>query len=310
MDLVLSIDLSIINRLTCHVNRKGLFAMSEKQRVRLIAHSTNISNVVLTQYQHVSDGAKLTYFVLESYDWPDETGKSKGKCWPSIETLAQARGKSYDTIVRHLKELEKAGLIRIESGQDTGTTNRYWLLNPSEEETQLYITRITGKPSEKIVTPENLQPEQKQVTPYLKNEIPSAAKMRHHEESNMKESKKHDDSNQQPPKTQTFKNSKLGACQTTPYLAKLMDDFSRLLNDTEHAASNRTQIINLYRESGMPERTFTQLLYEAKKRAQWATVTSVNPLKGGPNRAAYFFKVVRDLLADDKAKLTYLPNIN
>ena len=60
---------------------------AQLRRARLTAHSTAISNVVLLGYAHLSDGARLTYMVLESYDWPDKDGFSKGRCWPSIASM-------------------------------------------------------------------------------------------------------------------------------------------------------------------------------------------------------------------------------
>lgn len=292
---------------------KGLFGMSKNQRVRLTAYSTNISNVVLTQYHQLSDGAKLTYFVLESYDWPDEHGKSKGKCWPAIDTLAQARGKSYDTIMRHLKELEKAALIQIESGQETGTTNCYQLLGPSSAEMEVYIKNFGGKPCLPKAIEQAEAESQNYGTPSLTNAVAGNAVLPHHEESNMNKQNKHEDSNHKSstsvnlPNLQTQTNIK-----QAPYLSKLMDDFSRSLNDTEHAASNRSQILNLYYQSGLEEKSFVQMLYEAKKRTQWANVKSTNPVKGGPNRAAYFFRVVRDLITNRNQILqpNYLHNTN
>src|SRR4051812_7785703 len=118
-------------------------AAATSRRVRLTSHSTTVSNAVLLGYANLSDGAKLTYMVLESYDWPDKDGYSKGKCWPSIETIAAARGKSYDTVARHLKELESAGLIRVESGQERGVANCYWLLGPSQQEFAAYLKRFS-----------------------------------------------------------------------------------------------------------------------------------------------------------------------
>lgn len=290
---------------------KGLFAMSKNQRVRLTAYSTNISNVVLTQYHQLSDGAKLTYFVLESYDWPDEHGKSKGKCWPAIDTLAQARGKSYDTIMRHLKELEKAALIQIESGQETGTTNCYQLLGPSSQETEIYIKNFAGKPS---VAKETEQTEaQFCPTPSPKTAGAGIAVLPHHEESNMNKQNKHEDSNHKPKMQSTLSGSQnQTSSKSVPYLSKLMDDFSRSLNDIEHATSNRSQLLNLYYQSGLEEKSFVQMLYEAKKRTQWANVKTINPVKGGPNRAAYFFKVVRDLIANlnQITQPSYLHNTN
>ena len=273
-------------------------------RVRLTSHSTNISNIVLLGYQQLSDGAKLTYMVLESYDWPDETGFSKGKCWPTIESLATTRGKSYDTITRHLKELETANLIKIESGQERGAANCYWLLEPSQDETQLYLTRYSkkaGQPSEAMEPAETL-PQICTTTSRKFAPLPPA-NLQDKESNLSQESRIKKDSN--PLRTLNFRESAKpaevkidGKAKTTQsaYLSRLMDDFSRLFNDLAHAASNRTQIQNLFQQSYLAEADFTTLLYEAKKRTQWASLANAATTSSGPNRAAYFFQVVRDLL--------------
>jgi DNA-binding MarR family transcriptional regulator len=281
------------------MGNKGVFAMSQKSRVRLTAHSTNISNVILFQYKELSDGAKLTYIILESYDWSDGSGMSKGRCWPSIETLAEARGKSYDTILRHLKELEKAELIRIESGQERGTTNCYWLLEPSQAETERYTQRL---PQKAELSVEKTAAQESDPT-YRESATLPVAKMLHHEESRLKNPKEPDSNPPMSVRVPNFSDKKFTSnAKTTlnihsPYLTRLMDDFSRALNDTSHANSNRTQVLRIFHESGLPERTFGELLYEAKKRTQWANLAGKPRLDGGPNRAAYFFRVVRDLVA-------------
>ena len=280
-------------------------------RVRLTAHSTTISNVVLLGYHSLSDGAKLTYMVLESYDWPDENGYSKGKCWPTIESLATARGKSYDTVARHLKELEAAGLIRIESGQERGVPNCYWLLEPSAQENELYITKYSKKPSTlKLVPPQSAEelPPQECLTLSGTATVGGAVNLPDKEPELSQESK--------PKKPQIKPDSNplrervsgKGVAQSSPnrsdqsvYLSRLMDDFSRSLNDTDHAASNRTQAHNLFSQSGLDEPTFTKVLYEAKKRTQWAALADSSTARSGPNRAAYFFQVVRDLLRQPSA---------
>lgn len=118
-----------------------------RRRKKLTTHTTAISNIVIFGYNQLSDAAKMTYIALESYDWPDENGFSKGKAWPSIATLAADRGKSYDTISRHLKELQLAGLITVESGKQLGRTNIYWLEEPSESAVTTYTARCQKRTS-------------------------------------------------------------------------------------------------------------------------------------------------------------------
>ncbi len=281
---------------------------------RFTAHSTPIANAVLRGYSKLSDGAKLTYLVLESYDFPDKEGYSKGKCWPSIETIASARGKSYDTVARHLKELEAAGLIRIESGQGRRAVNCYWLLGPSEQEAANYRKQYAAPAVIKESTPESNRsseaagevPQGCGITP-LENAEPDPAILQE-EEHELKEFKTKNlerkiDSNHFHP--QICKND--SASQVTPrsiYISEVLLDFSRRLNDLEHSQSNQTQAQNLFRESGLEERAFIELLYEAKKRTQWAAMATPRTVGNGPNRAAYFFTVLRDLLENNPRKAT------
>lgn len=276
------------------------------RRVRLTPHSTTISNAVLLGYASLSDGARLTYMVLESYDWPDKDGFSKGCCWPSIETIASVRGKSYDSIARHLKELEAAGLIRVESGQERGVANCYWLLGPSEEEFAAYLqnfseTAVDNETYRDANTCPVFEVPQPRGRGYGKNALPGPAKMpgEKHEikEPNLKKSEPEKDSN--PFHSRSNKEGPTAPERSrSPYISQIILDFSKSLNDLAHAPSNQSQAQSLFRQSGLDERPFVELLYEAKKRTQWAAIATPKTTGNGPNRAAYFFKVVRNLLEE------------
>ena len=96
-----------------------------KRRNRLKRHYVNTSNVLLYGYQEVayeergsnktfrlSDAAKITYQVIDGFDWEDkETKDSKGFVYPSIDTLVKIRGLSRRTIFEHINQLEKAKLL-------------------------------------------------------------------------------------------------------------------------------------------------------------------------------------------------------
>ena len=50
------------------------------------------SKVLLYGYAYVSDAAKITYQVIDGFDWEDKATKaSKGCAWPASETLANIR---------------------------------------------------------------------------------------------------------------------------------------------------------------------------------------------------------------------------
>ena len=100
------------------------------QRPRLERHFVQAPQVLLRAYPHLSDGAKLTYLALLSFDYLDaESEAHKGIVYPSIETLMAIRGKGKSTIYAHLAELEKHGLAEVLIGEGIR------LYNPLEGET-------------------------------------------------------------------------------------------------------------------------------------------------------------------------------
>ena len=83
-----------------------------KRRNRLKKHFVNVSNVLLYCYEYVSDAAKITFQVIDGFDWESkETGDSKGYVFPAVETIAKIRHTSARTIQRHILELIKAKLL-------------------------------------------------------------------------------------------------------------------------------------------------------------------------------------------------------
>lgn len=83
-----------------------------KRRNRLKKHFVNVSNVLLYCYEFVSDAAKITFQVIDGFDWESkETGDSKGYVFPAVETIAKIRHTSIRTIQRHILELIKAKLL-------------------------------------------------------------------------------------------------------------------------------------------------------------------------------------------------------
>ena len=59
-----------------------------RRRNRLRHHYTLTSNVLLFGYKHLPDAAKLTYQVIDSFDWSDGAGLRKGFAYPSLGRLA------------------------------------------------------------------------------------------------------------------------------------------------------------------------------------------------------------------------------
>jgi hypothetical protein len=83
-----------------------------RRRNRLKKHFVDVSNVLLYCYAFVSDAAKITFQVIDGFDWESkDTGESKGYVFPAIETIARIRHTSVRTIQRHILELIKAQLL-------------------------------------------------------------------------------------------------------------------------------------------------------------------------------------------------------
>jgi hypothetical protein len=280
-----------------------------QRRNKLRRHSTVVSNVIIRGYHHVSDHAKMTYLALDSYDWPDENGQSKGNVWPSMSTLATDRGKSRLSILRDIQELAEAGLVTVESGKERGVPNLYWIEDPSEEEVEKYLQRYVRKPVDNLVEftgrdSTSVVESEKAVSNLIQGGISS---LKHPPVSNLKHegiesesiTKKTKDSNQRTGAKTEKSNQKYSS-----YVSRVMEDFSRELRDPEHIESNKAQANNLFRQSSLSEKEFVDLMYEARRRTGWQVVSkAANAEQSGlRNRCPYFFKVLRDLL-EEKNKL-------
>jgi DNA-binding transcriptional regulator YhcF (GntR family) len=120
-----------------------------RRRNRLRKHFVITSNVLLFGYSHVSDSAKITYQVIDSFDWQDGQGLRKGFAYPSVAHLAAIRSVADRTIQRHIEELITAGLLTKE--ERPGETNILYIEDVNEEEAKRYEETFTG--GDKNVTP-------------------------------------------------------------------------------------------------------------------------------------------------------------
>ncbi len=113
-----------------------------RRRNKLRHHFTTTSNVLLFGYPKLSDGAKVTYQVIDSFDWADSVGLRKGFAYPSLGRLAKIRGLDERTIRRHLVELERARLITRQ--ERPGRPNLLIIEDASELETFKYLREFAG----------------------------------------------------------------------------------------------------------------------------------------------------------------------
>jgi len=146
-----------------------------RRRNRLRHHYTITSNVLLFGYKRLSDAAKITYQVIDSFDWSDSAGLRKGFAHPSLGRLAAIRGVDKRSIRRHLAQLEQAGLITRH--ERPGKPSLLVIEDPSAGETQRYLETFVERGADKNVPPtpdKNIRPykeEEKEERQNIVNEI-------------------------------------------------------------------------------------------------------------------------------------------
>lgn len=115
-----------------------------QRRQRRKDHYHQLDKTLLFAYPDLSDGARLTYMVLDAYDWPDATGSSKGYVFPYQSTLSKVRRVSVRTIQNHLRELIDSGLITVEvCTTQKGRRNIYWIEDCSQAEFDRYLIQMS-----------------------------------------------------------------------------------------------------------------------------------------------------------------------
>jgi len=112
-----------------------------KRRNRLKRHFVPTSNVLLSCYRAISDAAKITFQVIDGYDWESkDTGESKGYVFPAVETLVRLRGVVDRTIRRHIAELIEAKLLTRTRRRNLPSI--LYIEDVSDEEVEKYFAII------------------------------------------------------------------------------------------------------------------------------------------------------------------------
>jgi hypothetical protein len=102
-------------------------------------------------YKDLSDGAKLTYQVIDGFDWESkDTGDSKGYVFPAIETIAKIRNTSPRTIQRHIKELEGVRLLARQRRKYKSSV--LFIEDISDKEGDEYLKEFVDKSKERKET--------------------------------------------------------------------------------------------------------------------------------------------------------------
>src|SRR3954463_4086390 len=117
-----------------------------RRRNRLKKHFVNVSNVLLYCYEFVSDAAKITFQVIDGFDWESkETRESKGYVFPAVEMIAKIRHTSVRSVQRHILELIKAKLLtRI---RQRNKPSILYIEEVSDEEVDKYFQYFEPKES-------------------------------------------------------------------------------------------------------------------------------------------------------------------
>jgi len=120
------------------------------KRNRVKNEFVNTSKVLLYCYKQLSDAAKITFQIIDGFDWESkETGDSKGYVFPAVDTIARLRNISARTIRRHIVELIKVKLLtRI---RRRNKASILYIEDVSKEEEQKYFDLINPKaPSQPV----------------------------------------------------------------------------------------------------------------------------------------------------------------
>jgi len=109
----------------------------------MAAGFVNLSNAFAWGYPELSDGDKMTYVALARFTYGHES------TFVSQKILAKARRVSTRTIRRHLRKLEKAGLIEVKKGKGRrtkagGRTNLCIVYQTSKEMAIEYLKEWRG----------------------------------------------------------------------------------------------------------------------------------------------------------------------
>ncbi len=237
----------------------------------LAAGFTQIPNGVLRR-PDLQPGAKLTYMVLLSYAWQEDS------CYPGQDRLAADMGVSERSVVTYLKQLQEAGLVTVRR-RGLGLTNVY------------VLHRISG--SEKSAPPRGARSAPAQV------HVPTALevqKLRPKKTQTEKDPRDEDGSNasNNPPLVMSREDAER--------IGWVIQDVARELNDRAPLKATTARALKLYTAAGLDLDGFLDIVQAARVRTQRYTgsikAEPVARADGWPvkPKVAYFFGVLEDML--------------
>jgi hypothetical protein len=267
--------------------------------------------------------------LLALADFADD---ATGLAWSAVPTLGERANVAERSVYNILPTLVRGGYITIVSGGGKHRTNKYQL--NMEMLRALYDEWLREQEEKKqgaAATPERAQrpaspPAQtlqylhgnghdpvggappnpaEQGVGTLQNGGINPAKTADESDSRTEGMNQRDDSNR-PPITKKVGDfdrrpqvgGQAGSASKppySPYLTSVISDFSTELGDASHTVANVTQALRLWGQSGLGEEAFKELLYEAKRRTR--VYQGKQGSMGMQNKMAYFFSVLRDLVA-------------
>jgi hypothetical protein len=315
-----------MNSTRTNENLNGHIVIEEE---RLKESFTQIPNTILRRPE-LSAGAKLTYMVLLSYAWQQDS------CFPGQSTLATDLGAGQRSVIRYLRELQQAGLLRVKR-RGLGKTNLYTLArwertgsakmalqemptlsrpkvpnwhpkNTHENQIQKNKDSMSNQFDVKQMEVANISPKEEIREPAtddrpdgLRSGLHSLREAlgRYYRARHLQH-----DQEQQPTAMEAapHESGLLGDRRPGSFqIEDLIADFSAEFGDDHHRASNATQALRLWSQSGIPELSFVARLYEARSRTRQVLMEARVRSDGEPRirkRMPYFFSCLRDLLAN------------
>ncbi len=249
----------------------------------LAAGFTQIPNGVLRR-PDLQPGAKLTYMVLLSYAWQEDS------CYPGQDRLAADMGVSERSVVTYLKQLQETGLVTVRR-RGLGLTNVY------------VLHRIPGSAKSAPLRSEKSAPVQVQVPTVLE-----VQELRLKKTQREKHPREEDGSN--PSNNPPFIMSR----EDTERIGWVIQDVARELNDQAPLKATTTRALKLYAAAGLDLDGFLDIVQAARVRTQRYTgsikAEPVDRAGGWPAKpkVAYFFGVLEDMLGIKGGEGTSAPS--
>ncbi len=245
----------------------------------LEAGFTTVPNLVLEHYAALgitSDEMMFTIHVWQ-YWWTERDP------YPSLSTIAAKMGKSWRTVHRYAKSLEKKQMLKIthRDREDGGQSSSEYDFEP------MISAVVRSARTESSQPPAPSDSSDRGVVTGLTGDPLTA------------ESDKENSSEAIPKERDS---SKAISKDERGVIGNLMTDLARELNDQAPLPSTTSRAINIYRRSSIDLEAFVGLVYMARARTQQHTPSIQTGDPGGRNKMPYFFAVLEDLLLKNRSQ--------